>query len=246
MYNLKTFVLFISVLFISEMNAQNHLKLIQSFDSISLSEKTLTEANLAFSIIENAPIEFKNCKEVANNCENRAEFGNHVLKQLGFKPINFWIFKEGLIEGFNELGGLEYTSKTTDCKTLFWKYHVASGIVINTDQGLDTLIFDPWTQGKLVTLREWSLSFFKPNANRTVFAFGVLDNYYYFPTTNKGKLITTEDQWQAYVDKDSFQMFCGLCGITPNKKCLKSRHKAEIEKTRQEIIKYLALNNITI
>ena len=224
--------------------AQNKLEILKGFDSLKVSQKTIQEANAAFKIIQNAPISLNTCKKKANNCENRAEFGYFVLNKLGFKPINFWIFKEGLIEGNKDIGGLEWDTKTTECKTLYWKYHVATGIIISTDKGLDTLIYDPWTQGKLTTLREWSLSFYKPNAIRTVFAFPVIDNYFYFPITRKGKLMTTRESWQINLDTDANQMYCGLCGITPNKKCEKNRFKGEISTKREEIIKYLKDNGI--
>lgn len=224
--------------------AQSKLEIIKGFDSLMISEKTIQEANKAFEIIRNAPITLSTCKQKANNCENRAEFGNFVLNKLGFKPINFWIFKEGLIDGYTDIGGLEWDTGTKECKTLYWKYHVAAGIIITTDKGSDTLVYDPWTQGKLTTLRDWSLSFYKPNSARIVFAFPVIDNYFYFPTTPEGKLIITKEAWQINLDIDANQMYCGLCGITPNRKCKKNRLSSEIRAKRETIVMYLKDNGI--
>ena len=227
--------------------AQNKLEILNGFDSLPISQRTIHETGAAFSTIQNAPITLNTCKKKANNCENRAGFGYVVLNKLGFKPINFWIFKEGLIDGFKDVGGLRWDAKTTYCKTIYWKYHVGAGVIINSEKGLDTLIFDPWTQGKLTTLKEWALSFYKPNSNRTVFAFPVLDNHFYFPTSRQGKLMTSRESWQLYLDRgNANQMYCGLCGIKSNRKCGKNRFKGAINSKREEIIKYLKDNGINL
>jgi hypothetical protein len=221
---------------VEQLLSNNKLELLNGFDTFQTSDKTLDQANEAFEIISNAPIASTTCKEKANNCENKAAFSSYILNKLDFKPINFWIFKEGLIENRKDIGGLAYDTKTKKCKTLFWQYHVAAGIIINTD----TLIFDPWTQGELVSLRKWALSFYEVNTGRTAFVLPVLGNYFYFPTTQEGKLITTKQQWQNNIDIDSNQMYCGLCGITPNKKCNKKKFKEKISSQKEAITKYLS------
>lgn len=218
--------------------AQNKMELINSFDKLEVSFNSLSELNRAYEIISEAPIALNTCKEKANNCENRAEFSHFVLSKLGFKAINFWIYKEGLIENQEDVGCLEFDTRT-NCKKLFWKYHVAAGVLIQNGGKTDTFVIDPWTQHRLTTLKEWSVSFFRPGSNRTVFVFPVIENYYYFPVTAKGKLMTAKEAWSAYIDKDTSQMYCGLCGITPNRKCNKKRFKEEINKKKLEIDDYL-------
>ena len=242
---MKPKFLFLAILisFFYSSSAQN-LQILQSFDEFNISKKTIVEAEKAFSLIKNAPIPQNTCKEKANNCENRAAFSNFVLKQLGFEPINFWIFKESLISE-SDFGNLVFDTKTSECKKLFWGYHVASGVKLNMENGTEFFVFDPWTQTKLVKLSEWSLGFLNNDKNRTAFVFPVKDNYYYFPIDEKGKLLTTKDDWYKFLDTDSNQMYCGLCGITPNKKCSKNRFKNNIQKKKLEIVKYLSENNIS-
>lgn len=244
-YNLLI-LLCLNLACISKLSSQNNKVILESFNTIEKSNKTMEEANQAFQIIANAPISKKKRKHKINNCENKAGFASLILKNLGFKPINFWIFKEGLIKGEDNKGGLYYDKKRCQCKkSASWGYHVGAGVILNTPEGLDTLIFDPWTYSKLVSLDEWSLSFFRQSSGRTIYIFPVSKNYRFYPTENE-KLITDENKWEKFLDKDDNQMYCGLCGITPNSKCSKKRFRKRIKAKRNQILNYLKQNGVEL
>lgn len=220
--------------------AQHTMQVVKSFDTPEISAKTIADAQKAYDIISNAPIVLDSDKKIANNCENRAEFGFTVLSKMGFKPVNFWIYKEGYFE--DDKGGLEYN---TGRKIVHWRYHVAAGIIIPSESGYDTLIYDPWTQHKLTSLKAWATSFFIAAKPRKVFVFSVTDNYYFFPTNNN-KLVTSKEDWNLYKDSNLSQMYCGLAGITPNGKCSKKRFRDDINDARNTILAYLYKHGIML
>ncbi len=237
--------IFLLLIICTEISAQNKMQMIKGFDNIAVSQKSMSDANAAFQIIKGAPIHLTNKTEMANNCENRAEFAFSVLTKLGFKPVNFWIFKEGLVEttyttakAVKKSNGLAFNTHLGSKPYVFWGYHVASGIILDNNGQNDTLIFDPWTQGGFVTLKQWALSFFQEPTGRTVYAFPVTGLYRFYGTTGIGQLSKEKADW-TNTDNDLNQMYCGLCGITPNAKCDNPRHQAEIKDKRTEIIKYL-------
>ncbi len=226
--------------------AQNRRQLLNSFDSLFVSDKTLAEADTVFQLIAKAPIATKTKKEKANNCENRAEFAFYVLEKQGFRPINFWIFKEGLVESkyntsklVSKSNGLVFNTKIGSKPLVYWGYHVATGIILENNGLRDTLVFDPWTQGKLVDLPTWSLSFFNQPGGRTIYIFPVTGLYKFYGTTSIGQLSTNKSNWEKNLDTDFLQMYCGLCGITPNSQCQKSKYKSTISQKRLEIKNYL-------
>jgi len=207
---------------------QNRLVLLKSFDTLQASGRTMSEAQAAFHMIEQAPVCNDSRTEKANNCENRAELACHILEAAGFKPINFWIFKEGLVEAqfrtkeaVKRSNGLAFNTGIGKQPYVFWRFHTAAGVIM----GRDTLIFDPWTQHKLVLLREWSTSFFIEKSGRTAYVLPVTGQYSYFGTTKTGQLSLDKNIWLRKLDKDFNQMYCGLCGFISNKACNKRRNK---------------------
>jgi hypothetical protein len=249
-----TFIIFLTLITKVELShGQNNYQLINSFDAVQVSEKTLEDVNAAYKIIENAPIYLRTKKEKANNCENRAEFNFYVLEKLGFKPINFWIFKEGLIEPkYNTAklvtgsNGLAFNTKVGRKPMVYWGYHVATGVIIQNNGKNDTLIFDSWTQGKITNLKDWSLSFFQEPNGRIIYVLPVIGLYKFYGTTAIGQLSTQKSDWSKNIDNDFNQMYCGLCGITPNKKCNKNRFKDDINNKKDALLKYLKDNGIDL
>jgi hypothetical protein len=159
-----------------------------------------------------------------------------VLEKLGFEPVSYWLFKEELIEGQPSSDGLFFTP--TGCKNVVWGYHVAAGVLIQDREETKIYILDPWTQTTFVTIEQWATSFFLPESKRTAFVFPVLGNYYFYPTEHK-KLQITKASWDPFRDEDEVQMYCGLCGVTPNAKCGKSRNIQKAMVKKQEIANYL-------
>lgn len=234
-------------------DAQNNLKTLDGFDSLNVSLKTMDDVKAAFDIIQKAPIYLLSKKEISNNCENRAEFAFYVLEKLGFHPINFWIFKEGLVEKeyntpelVNNSKGLAFNTSLTGRSMVYWRYHVAAGAIIENNGKRDTIVMDPWTQGKITTLKDWALSFFVEPRGRTVYVFPVLGLYSFYGTTDIGQLSMVKVEWDKNLDADFNQMYCGLCGITPNGKCDRPRFRKVILAKKEEIQNYLRAKNVEI
>lgn len=233
-------------------HAQNTLKNIASFDSLYVSAKNMDEVKNAYGIIEKAPIYLTSRKEMANNCENRAEFTFYVLEKMGFKPINFWIFKEGLVDPkyntsrlVRNSNGLAFNTHTSGRPMVYWGYHVAAGLILDNNGHRDTIVFDPWTQGKITTLKSWSTSFFEEPKGRTVYVFPVTGQYRFYGTTDIGQVSNLKEDWAKNLDTDFNQMYCGLCGITPNEKCGRSKFKNTILAKKTEIVAYLKAKNVS-
>lgn len=217
-------------------SAQHQLNVLETFDDIKVSKKNYDEVKQAFDILKNAPLDFFDCKARYNNCENRSAFTIKLLNKLGFEAINFWLFKEKLIKGQAKSDALYYTP--SGCKRVSWGYHVAGGVIINNGDKIDTLVLDPWTQNDIKSLNDWATSFYLSGTKRTAFVMLVLKNYYFYPT-DKNKLKTDKDSWVKYIDEDEWQMYCGLSGITPNKKCAKAKFRDRISSKKSEINNYL-------
>ncbi|WP_293304108.1 protein-glutamine glutaminase family protein [Pedobacter sp. UBA5917] len=246
-------LLSVSILIMGHSYAQNSMATLPTFDSLFISPKTVAEAGQAFDLIKNAPIFLSSKREKANNCENRAEFTYFVLEKMGFKPINFWIFKEGLVEPkystareVRRSNGLAFNTSTSGRDMVFWGYHVAAGLIVQNGMHPDTLVFDPWTQGKLTTLKQWSTSFFQEPAGRTVYIFPVTGQYRFYGTTTIGQVSNMKEDWIKNLDTDFNQMYCGLCGITPNEKCSKARFRNTILAKKEEISAYLRSKKISL
>lgn len=232
---------------------QNILKRLEPFDTVEVSNKTKKDIDSAFEIVKNAPIFFKNKKQIANNCENRSQFVYLVLEKLGFKPVNFWLFKEGLVENkytttsdVKKSIGLTYNTKIGRKPNVFWGYHVATGVIVNDDDKKKIYIFDPWTQDVLVSLKAWSLSFFGTQTNRTAYVLPVNGLYKYYGTKELGQVSLLKDKWQENLDESKNQMYCGLAGITPNHKCEKKRFRRKILNKKVEIELYLKNYGISL
>lgn len=140
--------------------------------------------------------------------------------------------------------GLSFNTGIGRKPFVFWGYHVAAGVIIKNE----TYIFDPWTKNKLVKLEDWALSFFNKqidnNLNRTSYIFPVLGLYKFYGTSKINKLSTDKIEWDKNLDPDLDQMYCGLCGITPNSKCDKRKSKKLIKSKKIELSKYLEKSKI--
>jgi hypothetical protein len=221
---------------------QNRIVLLKSFDTLAVSGEPRADAAALFTLISQAPVGMSSKKEKANNCENRAELAYHILAAYGYKPVNFWLFKEGLVEpGYSNRDavtrskGLAFNTGIGKQPYVFWHFHVATGIVYHGD----TLIFDPWTQGKLVSLRQWALSFYKEAQGRTAYLFPVRGQYSYFGSTAKGQMNPDKAAWLPNIDSNYNQMYCGLCGFRNNKECNKRKHKPVIARKKQQVDAYI-------
>ena len=246
-------ILLLFVLYTFIANSQNKLQIMESFDSIEVSSKSYEEAKNALKIIKEAPIFLGNKREIANNCENRAQFAYSILEKLGFSPANYWLFKEGLVEErfatakkVKRSTGLAYNTGIGRKPYVFWIYHVATGITIKRNGKEEVLIYDPWTQNKLVTLKEWSLSFYREKSGRTAYVMSVRGLYNYFGTNSIGQVSIDQNDWNKKIGSPCNQMYCGLAGITPNKKCCKKRFHSRILAKKNEIDEYLNLFNLKI
>ncbi len=232
-------------------HSQNRLEVLKSFDDFGNSNKTIKEANEAMKLIQNAPILLRTKKEIANNCENRAQFAYLVLNELGFEPINYWVLKESLIEDKYSSSRAIRKSKLLTYNSnkgkVHWGYHVATGIILNVDGNDRIYIYDPWTQkGRLVLLEKWALSFFQESSGRIAYVFPVRGLYKFYGTKLNGKMSYQKSDWIKNEDNGLNQMYCGLSGVTPNRKCSKRRFRNRISKKKSEIFSYLSRYEINI
>ncbi|RYG15160.1 MAG: hypothetical protein EOO07_16030 [Chitinophagaceae bacterium] len=175
------------------------------------------------------------------------------MSKLGFKPVDFWLLKEGLVEPqydtprkVKNSDPLCYTPVSSTDVLGCWGYHVAAGVQIEVDGQAQIMIIDPWTQGKLTTLNEWALSFFAQKSGRTAYVFPVKDNYKFYGSNGTGQISYSKKDWEENLDDDNNQLYCGLCGITPNEKCEKKKFGKEISDKRAEIQAYLKTHGIEL
>jgi len=80
-----------------------------------------------------------------NNCEDRANGVSILLDKWGISNGKAWCFS-----GKNA----KYKSRKGTLKG--WSYHVATFILVKENNLIDTLIIDPLTSNKLLSIREWS------------------------------------------------------------------------------------------
>lgn len=191
------FVILVLLIFLIRMNTSSQLKSIvysPYSDSIKISIAEISLIDSAFNYINNELgfIDFDDC----NNCNSRAHLIAAILERK-FPALNtakVWLFadfKRASQESKYKYKKYVYLSAGAECST--WGYHVAPVVLIKYKNSADTMVFDPSTQNKPVSLQKWALDLTLQNEKTYL----ILKNkkYYTFPDNPNKKFEDMKIKW---------------------------------------------------
>jgi hypothetical protein len=167
-------------------------------DSVEISSAGKSIADSAFDYIANRLgfINFDDC----NNCDSRAHLIAAILENK-FPALNtakVWLFADFKRASQGKKYRYKkyvYLSSNNECSS--WGYHVAPVVLIKTKNTVDTIVLDPSTQSKPVSLRRWALEL-TPQGEKTYLI--MKDRKYYTFPDNPNKKF--EDMKKEWVDDD--------------------------------------------
>jgi hypothetical protein len=191
---------------------QKSIKFIDKSDTVILSTTTIEEANEIFNEMDTMNL-FKMI--YCNNCEDRANAIAYILNKRNLTVAKFWLFGEGKIS----TGEDSYLLQSESCGT--WGYHVAIGFLVNNGNKAETIIIDPGTQRRAVSLEDWALPLVQENKVGHVIMKDIA--YYTYPVV--------DDKFQVdeiWTEKDPgfWRTARGLCGyvfLGPSKKKIRKK-----------------------
>ena len=181
------------------------------FNENTISKK---EAESLFLFFKEHPL-FK-WKDANNNCENRANAICILLDQWNITSYKGWVFSGKFLK--NENGNL----------INFWKFHVATLLLVKEGLQSKFYILDPSTSDKLETIQDWSNNITNIEYNYYFITPG--DVYIFHPAKIK------KDNWfkrnsQNY--KWTIQGLAGINGVSRVGKAQLCFCKKKIEKTHR-------------
>ncbi len=128
-------------------------------DSVELSYADKSAVDSAFDFIsgELGFMDFDDC----NNCTSRAHLISAILEKQfpSLKLSKVWLFadfKRASKEEIYRLKKYNYLASNGDCDS--WGYHVAPLVIITDGDKTDSIVLDPATQNKPVSLHKWASS----------------------------------------------------------------------------------------
>jgi hypothetical protein len=199
---------------ISSVYSQKSIKFTGKSDSILLSVTTIEEANKIFTEMNTLSLfNMNDC----NNCEDRANAIAYILNKRGLTVAKFWLFGEGKIS----TGISARILKSKKCKT--WGYHVAVGFLVKNKEKIDTIIIDPGTQKKIISLSNWALPLVQKNEIGHIIVKDIV--YYTYPLKNKKFEV---DKVWTEKDTNLERTAKGLCGkvfFGPSEKRIRKKLK---------------------
>lgn len=159
---------------------------------VSLAEKSTIDSAFGFIGDELGFIDYNDC----NNCTSRAHLISAILEKQfpSLKLAKVWLFadfKRASKEEIYRLKKNSYLTSSDECDS--WGYHVAPcAIVVNGDR-IDTVVLDPSTQKKPVSLGKWVTGLI-PRGEKGLLV--IKDKkYYLFPDNVSKKFEDLKPQW---------------------------------------------------
>jgi hypothetical protein len=131
-----------------------------------------------------------------NNCDSRAHLTSAILEKQfpGVHVSKAWLFADYKCSSKSALYGIkpkDHLSFNDDCNK--WGYHVAPVVIMSNSAGTDTIVIDPSTQSRAVSLIKWASDLLP----RKSAAFLVIKNKIYrsFPDNEEGKFLDDIKEW---------------------------------------------------
>lgn len=183
------------------MNTRSQMKSIEYSpysDSVEASNAGESLIDSAYDFINNELdfIDFDDC----NNCASRAHLISAILESKfpEIKTAKVWLFadfKRASQEEKYRYKKYVFLSAGEECSN--WGYHVAPVILIKNINSIDTLVLDPSTQSKAVSMRRWALDLTLEGGKTYL----ILKDkkYYTFPDDRNKKF---EDMKRKWADDD--------------------------------------------
>jgi len=196
MRTLIKFAFGISLILVFHVNAYSQVKGIE----FSPYSDSINECNAEKSIVDSAfdyikKLDFINYND-CSNCDSRAHLIAAILESR-FPALNTakaWLFadfKRASQERTYRYKKYVYLSAGNKCSS--WGYHVAPVVLIKNKNSADTLVLDPSTQSKPVSLRRWALNL-TPESERTYLIIKE-KKYFTFPDNTDKKFQDMKKEW---------------------------------------------------
>lgn len=159
-------------------------------DSIYNNTNVSSDSIFSFILSNEHLIDFDDC----NICKSRAHFLSRAIEKK-FAGVN--IFKVWLIADCKRSSQKEnyrykqniYLQLQGKCSN--WVYHVAPAALINGD----TVVFDPATQTKTVSLKKWSEKLITPGS--TAYLIIKEDEFYFYPESADDYFLDDTADWYS-------------------------------------------------
>ncbi len=167
-------------------------------DSVDACITDKSTVDSAFDFISNELgfMDFDDC----NNCASRAHLISAILEKQfpGLKTAKAWLFADFKRASKEEIYRLRKTSFLTagnECDS--WGYHVAPLVLVSCGDKIDSVVLDPSTQNKPVSLHKWASGLVTRGSKALII---IKDKkYYLFPDNDSKKF---EDTKKIWVDND--------------------------------------------
>ncbi len=171
-------------------------------------EKPTVDSAFDFLTRELSFIDFDDC----NNCDSRAHITARILERKfpGIKTAKVWLFADfKRASNENKPVKTSYLILNDECDN--WGYHVATIVLIPYSERIDTIVIDPTTGEKPVTLNDWASKIITPGGK----AFLIIKDkkYYSFPDNSNNKF---EDEKEIWIDEDKI-LYDDYCEISIEK-----------------------------
>jgi hypothetical protein len=162
-------------------------------DSVEVNVVKHSLADSIFSFVKHELdfIEFDDC----NNCDSRAHLVAAIIdKRFGVRSAKVWLFADSKRSSQREKYRLKPEGRLTnkdDCTG--WGWHTAPIVIINNGTSQDTLVIDPSTADRAVTISEWAGDLI-PEGTK---AFVIIKDsrYLAFPKDEAGKFEDAKPVW---------------------------------------------------
>lgn len=163
---------------------------------------TKEKAGAVFSFFKNHPL-FR-WGDANNDCEDRANAICMLLDEWGVPNYKGWVF------------GSNFLTNENGCLVNNWKYHVATIVPVQDNDGLNFYVIDPAILKSTSTILEWAT-----NITDVPFSHYLIkwNHYYIFPERN-----IQRDNWHEQNSQNYKWTMQGLAGINGVEK----KGKAEI------------------
>jgi hypothetical protein len=215
-------VLTFLMIFVIRMNTFTQIKSVEYStysDPVEVSNARKSLVDSAFNYISNE-LDFMNFND-CNNCESRAHLIAAILESR-YPELNtakVWLFadfKRASQEKKYRYKRYVFLSAGEECSS--WGYHVAPVVLIKNNNSVDTLVLDPSTQNKPVSLQKWTIELTLREEKTYLI---IKDKKYYtFPDNQNKKFNDMKMKWvddDKSLNDDDYSRSI--------KRILKSRHR---------------------